>query len=69
MYIEPQTHHSYLDFIFTDTATTFMDPVTFSKFDEYTEGLKNSLNEGVDVVTAREKLFYCLYLLFKFHNH
>lgn len=59
---EPQTHPSYLDFIFTDIATTFMDPVTFSKFDEYTEGLKNSLNEGVDVVTAREKLFYCLYL-------
>lgn len=59
---EPQTHPTYIDFIFTDTVETFMDPVTFSKFDEYTEDLKSSLNKGVDVVTAREKLLYCLYL-------
>ena len=59
---EPQTHPTYLDFIFTDTVSTFMDPVTFSKFDEYTEDLKSSLCDDVDIVTAREKLLYCLYL-------
>jgi len=59
---QPPVHPAYLDYVFSEAITTFMDPILFSQFDEYTAELAGYLNEGVGIVQAREKLIYLLYL-------
>ncbi len=60
---DPPSHPIYVNYIFTEFAQTFMDPPTVTKFDEYTEELSNAIKEGFSVEEAREKIFYCTYLL------
>ncbi len=60
---EPQNYPIFVDYIFTEFAQTFMDPITLTKFDEYTEELSRGIKKGMRVEQAREKIFYSIYLL------